>query len=235
MTINIANIYPDFLNMDGEKGNLSGLLYRMNKMGINSCVTDYAIGDKIDFEKTNIVYIGGGSEKDQVTAMKNLMQDSESFKRYVEDGGCVLAVCSGYEILGKSFYADGKKYDGLGILNLEFESKKSRMIGEIILESPVTNGKIVGFENHGGYVSDSEYEPLGNVISGFGSCNSSKKEGVVYKKLIGTYIHGPLLPLNPDLTDHIIKLASDISDEDFKINNSYEEMARSYILGKTQN
>ena len=232
MTINIANIYPDILNMYGDKGNISALCYRMNKMGINSSVTNYSPGERIDFEKTDIVYIGGGSEKDQIIALNSLCNDCEGLKEYVENGGCVLAVCSGYEILGKSFIADGKKYDGLGILNLDFETKKNRMIGDIVIESTVTESKIVGFENHSGFVSGSEYAPLGKVSHGFGDNPNSKSEGTVYKNLIGTYMHGPLLPLNPDLTDYIIKTVSDISDKTFSLDNSYEENARKYILEK---
>ncbi len=232
MTINIANIYPSILNMYGDKGNISALCYRMSKMGISSCVKDYSPGEKIDFENTDIIYIGGGSEKDQIAALNGLNDDCEKIKKYVEDGGCVLAVCSGFEILGKSFYADGKKYDGLGVLNINFESSKNRMIGEIVLESSRTKGKIVGFENHGGFSSGSEYEPLGTVISGSGTFADTKTEGVVYKNLIGTYIHGPLLPLNPDLTDYIIKTASDFTDKDISTDNVYEDNARNYILQK---
>ena len=232
MTVNIANIYPDILNMYGDMGNISALCYRMNKMGINSSVTEYSLGERIDFEKTDIIYIGGGSEKDQITALKSLFNDCEELGKYVENGGCVLAVCSGYELLGKSFYADGKKHGGLGILNLDFQFKKTRMIGDIVLESPVINSKIVGFENHSGYVVDSEYEPLGMVSAGFGTDLNSKKEGTIYKNLIGTYIHGPLLPLNPDLTDYIIKIASGVTEVSTSWDNIYEESARGYILRK---
>lgn len=207
MKINIAHLYPDLLNLYGDRGNIATLKYRLEKRGIEANVTEYGIDDKIDFAKTDIIYIGGGSEKEQKLVCQELLPVKDSLKEFAENGGSILAVCSGYEILGKYYETESEKIPCLEILDIYTKYIGQRLIGNIIIDSELINSTIVGFENHAGKVFAGNHTPLGTVRSGYGGNGEDKKEGVVYKNVIATHMHGPLLPKNPMLADHIIKNA----------------------------
>ena len=130
-----------------------------------------------------------------------------SLDNYVQNGKVLLAVCSGFEMLGNEIKTNDDILKGLGILDISFKYGKKRCIGNIILKSDVIDNTIVGFENHYGVVTENKYSPLGNVIVGSGSHLSKKTEGIINDNVIATYLHGPLLPKNPALTDYIIKKA----------------------------
>ena len=129
------------------------------------------------------------------------------FKDYVEDNGVVLAVCGGYQLLGKYYRTEKKLIEGLKILDIYTEWEPGRLIRNIILNSPLVETPIVGFENHGGRTYIGSHTPLGKVFFGLGNTGKSGYEGVVYKNVIGTYLHGPLLPKNPQVCDWLLERA----------------------------
>lgn len=204
MKIQIAHLYPEKLNLYGDRGNIASLVYRLEKRGIECSVKEYDLADDIDFENIDIIYLGGGTDKDQAIVRQTLMNKKEEFKNYVEKGGCVLAVCQSFEMLGKYLEQDGKKEPCLDILDIYTLYAKDRKIGNIVLKNEELGFDIAGFENHGGRVFSNQCAPLGKVVKGFGNNGESGTEGVIYKNVIATYLHGPLLPKNPQLCDYIL-------------------------------
>lgn len=207
MEINIAHLYPDLLNLYGDRGNIITLKRRLEQRGIEANVKEYELNDKIDFNNTDIIFVGGGSDREQTLVCKRLCEMRESIKSYAEDGGSIVAVCGGYQLLGNYYKLNNETVEGIGLLDIYTEQGKNRLIGNIILESELTGSTIVGFENHGGRTEINGWAPLGKVLYGHGNNGTDGTEGVIYKNVIATYLHGPLLPKNPHLCDYIIKNA----------------------------
>ena len=235
MNINIAHLYPDLLNLYGDKGNIVTLTRRLNKRGIETSVTNYALDDEIDFDNTDIMFLGGGSDREQLLVCKKLRENKNKIYDYVDKGGSLLAVCGGYQLLGKYYKLNNETIEGIELLDFYTEQKSTRIIGDIILESSVA-GKIVGFENHGGRTYIGNNTPLGDTLFGVGNNEDENREGIIYKNVIGTYLHGPILPKNPRLADYIIKNAikTKYNDETelLPIDDSLENMAHDYILNR---
>lgn len=202
MELNISNLYPALFNHYGDAGNIITLKYRLAKRGIQVNVQNISSADEFDAEKTDILYIGGATDRNLAAVYDDIFKIKDRIKSYAENGGVILSVCTGYEMLGKSFETETEKYEGLGILDVSFCAGKKRLIGNIVTKSESLGFDIVGFENHIGTIKFGNISPLGKVLCGHGDT-----EGVIYKNVIGTYIHGPLLPKNPLLADHIIKKA----------------------------
>ncbi len=207
MKIQIAHLYPENLNLYGDKGNIASLVYRLGKRNIDCDVIKYALNDEIDFENTDIMFIGGGTDKDREPVLNALMKNKEKIKAYASDGGVILACCTGFELLGNHIEADNKRYEALGILDMHTLYKDKRQIGNIVIKSDITGGLIAGFENHSAQVQLGDVRPFGRVVSGYGNDGKSGFEGAVYKNVLATFLHGPLLPKNPQLADYIIKKA----------------------------
>lgn len=231
-TLNIGHFYPELLNLYGDKGNVTALKKRIEWRNIEVNITEISENDKIDFNSIDIAVIGGGSEKELLTVLEKLRNVSDDLISYVESGGVVLAVCGGFEMLGESLVLNGKKEKGLSVLNMYSEQGNKRFTGNIVVETGF--GKIVGFENHSGRAYIENNAPLGTVIYGNGNNGEDKKEGIVYKNLFGTYLHGALLPKNPELADEIILRALKRKyGEDIKLaplDDSCEERAKQYII-----
>lgn len=217
MKINIAHLYPDLLNLYGDKGNIASLVKRLQWRGIEAQVTEYKIEDEIDFAEADIILLGGGSDREQLTVVKRLQDFKESFKEYVEAGGVVLASCGGYQMLGKYFTVDKEKVEGLDILDIYTDCDDKRFIGDIAVKTDFSDVPVVGFENHSGRTHIGKHQPLGQVVFGNGNNGADKKEGVVYKNTIGTYLHGPLLPKNPQLCDRLLEAAVKNKDESYTL------------------
>lgn len=207
MKLTIGHFYPELLNLYGDRGNIQCLKMRMEWRGHEAEVLPLSVESQIDFSKLDLILIGGGSDRDQELACRCLSRVKKEFRSYVEDGGTVLAVCGGYQLLGNYYQTADKKLEGLGILDIYTKWEARRLVGNIVLESPVFSAPIVGFENHGGRTWIGDYEPLGRVCTGFGNTGDSDWEGVRYKNLIGTYLHGPLLPKNPQVCDYLLQRA----------------------------
>lgn len=217
MKLNICHLYPDLLDLYGDRGNILALSARCCWRGIETVVQRASLGDKLDFDNMDILFIGGGSDREQNLLVQDLMQRKIDLQAAIEDGLVVLTICGGYQLLGQYYQtAEGKNIPGLGILDLWTIAGSKRMIGNVVVEldcllqaRQVTSlGTLVGFENHSGktYLG-SGLEPLGKVLIGYGNNGQDKTEGVRYKNIFGTYLHGPLLPKNPDFADLLLQLA----------------------------
>ena len=207
MKLTIGHLYPDLLNLYGDRGNIQCFRKRLEWRGMEAEVIPFLSGDKIDFSKLDIVLLGGGSDREQELGCGFLKDIREDFKAYVEDGGVVLAVCGGYQLLGKYYKTDKKTIEGLSILDITTEWQPERLIRNIVLNSPLFEQPVVGFENHGGRTYIGDHTPFGKVFYGLGNTGKSGYEGVVYKNVIATYLHGPLLPKNPHVCDYLLERA----------------------------
>lgn len=207
MKITIGHLFPDLLNLYGDRGNIQCLLQRLRWRGIDAEVKTFSIDDKIDFSTLDIVLLGGGSDREQMLVCNRLKEIKAEFKAYVEDMGVVIAICGGYQLLGKYYETDEGKIDGLDIVDMYTVQEKGRLINNIFIKSDLLEMPIVGFENHGGRTYINDNKPLGKVVFGKGNNGKSGYEGVVYKNVIGTYLHGPLLPKNPQLCDYLLTKA----------------------------
>ena len=205
--ITIGHLYPDLLNLYGDSGNIACLMKRCEWRGIEAETICYEIDDDIDFDKLDIVLLGGGSDREQKIVCKRLHDVQPAFQEYVENGGVVLAICGGYQLLGNYYQTSEDRIDGLNILDIYTEHSKDRLMSNIVLESDLVDMPVVGFENHGGRTNIGNHKPFGKVVFGKGNDGESGYEGVVYKNVIGTYLHGPLLPKNPQITDYLIQRA----------------------------
>lgn len=204
MKVTIGYLYPDLLNLYGDRGNVQCLKKRLEWRGIEAQVMEFRAGERVDFEKLDILVWGGGSDRSQALAAGHLGRLKPDFKGYVEDGGVVLAVCAAYQLLGKYYKTNERQVKGLGVLDIYTEQGPKRLVGNIVLESPHFRMPIVGFENHAGQTCIGNYEPLGRVVSGHGNTDNGEYEGLVYKNVIATYLHGPLLPKNPEVCDGLL-------------------------------
>lgn len=214
MELRICHLYPDLLNLYGDRGNLITLTNRARWRGIGVTVTDCRLRDPLDGEAHDLFFIGGGEDRQQKLAADDLRsRKGSALREAAEAGAVVLAVCGGYQLLGHYYRpADGEDLIGLGLMDLTTVHpgpSARRLIGNIVIRSPLLNGAtMVGFENHGGRTRlGPGAAPLGEVIRGFGNNGEDRAEGDVYRHVYGTYLHGPLLPKNPAFADHLILAA----------------------------
>ena len=207
MKITIGHLYPDLLNLYGDRGNIQCLMTRCQWRGIEAETIPFELEDEIDFSKLDIVLLGGGSDREQMLVCEKLKEIQKDFKAYVENYGVVIAICGGYQLLGNYYKTEQGTMKGLELVDLYTEQGEGRLIDNIVLQSDLFDMPIVGFENHGGRTFIKENKPLGKVLYGAGNDGKSGYEGVVYKNVIGTYLHGPLLPKNPQLADWLISHA----------------------------
>lgn len=207
MKLTIGHFYPDLLNLYGDRGNIQCFIKRLQWRGIDVDIVSCPSGSRIDFERFDIVLLGGGSDREQELVCQYLKKVRKDFKDYVEEDGVVLAVCGGYQLLGNYYKTSSKTIEGLGILDIYTEWSKKRLVQNIILKNPFFLNPIVGFENHGGRTYIGNYTPFGKVLFGLGNTGKSGYEGVTYKNIIGTYLHGPLLPKNPEICDYLLQKA----------------------------
>jgi len=232
-------MYPDILNLYGDIGNVICLKKRCEWRGISTNIVNFGMDNKThDFNEGDIFFIGGGSDRGENIVYSDFLEYKEEFKDMIENNGVVLAICGGYQFLGKKYIDnDGKEVPGLGIFNYSTVTGEGRLIGNIIIEnqlnlSPET---IVGFENHGGRTY-SNYDPLALVKIGCGNNGEDGKEGLVYKNCIGTYLHGPILPKNPHLADHLILKALerkyDINSLK-ELDDKFEQLAHQKVVNQT--
>ena len=235
MKIKILHLYPDLLNLYGDRGNIECMRRRLLWRGIDAEVITHTCDDgALDISDTDIVFLGGGSDREQKIVCSRLLEHKQELHDYVEDGGVLVAVCGGYQLLGRYYKLEDETIEGLSILDIYTEQGKGRLIGNIVLEADFLDQRIVGFENHGGRTYIGSHKPLGRVLSGYGNEEKSGAEGVVYKNVIATYLHGPLLPKNPALCDHILRAALRRKYADFNgltgLDDELENKANNYIV-----
>ena len=208
MKLSIGHLYPELLNLYGDRGNIACMKKRCEWRGIEAQVTEFSLSDPVDFSKLDIVLLGGGSDREQQIVCTRLQSIREDMKAYVEDGGSVIAVCGGYQLLGHYYETGDGKMEGLSLVDLYTVQDSPRLISNIVLKnSSIFPYEIVGFENHGGRTFIGENKPFGEVVYGSGNNGKDGKEGILYKNVVGTYLHGPLLPKNPHVCDYLLSNA----------------------------
>lgn len=223
MELLICHLYPDLLNLYGDRGNLIALVNRARWRNIEVRVTELRLGDLLQADSFDLYFIGGGEDRQQRLAARDLVErKGEALREAAQRDAVILAVCGGYQLLGHYYRpSEGGDLIGLGLLDLVTEHPGSgfpRLIGNIVIRSEMlalvkdqgarSDATLVGFENHGGRTRlGPRAQPLGRVLTGFGNNGSDGTEGAVYRNVYGTYLHGPLLPKNPGLTDHLIRTA----------------------------
>ncbi len=207
--LNIVHLFPELLNLYGDGGNVIALRRRCEWRNIPVQVTEVGMGDEMDFSHADIVFIGGGADREQMIAKDAIAARKSELHSYVADAGVLLAVCGGYQFLGHRYTMGEESVEGLGIVDMETVRGQGRLIGNAVIESDIAAMPIVGFENHGGRTTlGPGVKPLGRVLGGtHGNNGEDGFEGVHQGNLIGTYLHGPLLPKNPQVADYLLARA----------------------------
>jgi CobQ-like glutamine amidotransferase family enzyme len=210
--LRLLALYPEVMNIYADRGNIIFLQRRCEWRGIGFSYAASGPGQRFDPGAHDLVYIGGGQDRDQVLVAADMVETKrQALTAAVEDGAVVLAVCGGYQLLGHGYQLGADRIAGLGLADLETVREPGpRLIGNVTIEVDLGDGPrlLAGFENHGGrtYLGQSA-DALGRVLSGHGNNGKDSLEGVRRLNMIGTYLHGPLLPKNAWLADRLIALA----------------------------
>ena len=207
--LRIVHLYPDALNLYGDGGNIASLAKRCAWRGIPTRVDQVLMGQGLDLSDADVVLLGGGADRDQLAVCRELRAQRERLAAYVADGGVLLAICGGYQLLGHAYMMGDERVEGLHILDLETVAGSTRLIGNVAIDSPVSDVPVVGFENHAGRtLLGASERPLGRaLVPGTGNNGEDGGEGVLHDNVVGTYLHGPVLPKNPGVTDWLISRA----------------------------
>lgn len=211
MKLRLLSLYPDQMNIYADRGNILFLQQRCEWRGIDFEVTRCGPGDGFDPGTHDLIYIGGGQDRDQKAVARDLVATKrDAMVAARDDGAAILAVCGGYQLLGESYQLGQEVIQGLGLVDLRTVREDGpRLIGPASIEVKLdgTPRTVAGFENHGGRTwLGPDAEPFGKVIHGHGNNGKDGHEGVRQGNLIGTYLHGPLLPKNSWLADHLIRV-----------------------------
>jgi CobQ-like glutamine amidotransferase family enzyme len=210
--LRLLALYPEQMNIYADRGNMLFLQRRCEWRGIPFHYAAAGPGDRFDPQEHDLIYIGGGQDRDQVLVAEDMLRTKrEAIASAVEDGAALLAVCGGYQLLGHRYELGDESITGLGIADLvTIREPGPRLIGNVSIEVDLGEGPkvLAGFENHGGRTQlGPDAEPLGRVLHGHGNNDRDGYEGVKRLNLVGTYLHGPLLPKNAWLADRLIALA----------------------------
>ena len=212
MELNICHLYPEVLNLYGDRGNIRCLSRRLSWRGIDCHVDELKIGEKKDLTAYDLFFIGGGQDFEQEVLLSDLNSGKGAeIKAAVEDGKTFLCICGGYQMMGHYYQThDGVKCEFLGAVDFHTVGSDTRMIENYAfrLGEESGAGTVVGFENHRGKTSLGDgVRPLGTILKGCGNNGEDGTEGVRYRNVFGTYSHGPVLPKNPEFADFLLKTA----------------------------
>ena len=211
-TIRLAHLYPEYLNIYADRGNIAVLTRRAELRGHSLAIEAVSVGDALRPGEHDLVYIGGGQDREQTLIAPDLAAKRDALHEIAAGGAALLAVCGGYQLLGRGYRGrDGSEMLGVGLFPHETVAGERRLIGDVLLDCELEPGlrrTVAGFENHAGRTKlDAGAEPLGRVIAGFGNDGESGFEGCRVGRALGTYLHGPLLPRNPWLADLLLSWA----------------------------
>lgn len=240
MNLNILCLYPNMMDLHGDNANIDILKFRAKQRNIDINVDTYTIGDEEpNFYEYDLVFLGGGSDKEQKVVAKDIIKYKKQIERSINKGIFYLLICGGFELFGKHYKdSENNIIKGLNIFSYytEYDNKK-KCIGDIVIKSEFNSHKmeLLGFENHSGQTFDVETS-FGKVIYGNGNTFKNEYEGFMIKNVIGTYLHGPLLSKNPELADYILKYCLE-RKYDKKINlkkldDEFENIAKKEMLDK---
>jgi CobQ-like glutamine amidotransferase family enzyme len=220
-TLRVCALYPDLLNIYADRGNLLVLERRCAWRGIDFQLAGVALGDPLDADAHDLFYIGGGQDRDQALCARDMVETKrDALHAAAERGAVVFAVCGGYQLLGHGYDIGGERLPGVGLVDLEtVRVDGPRLIGNVAIE--LADGQVLaGFENHGGRTQlGPGAQPLGRVLRGHGNDGRSGYEGVrggPRGTVVGTYLHGPLLPKNAHFADWLTARALGLLPSDLE-------------------
>ena len=241
-TFTVGWLYPDLMNIYGDRGNILTLLKRAEWRGYEAKLVELGRGTTSQMDEVDVFFFGGGQDREQALVYEDLLEFKQPpLERAVANGAVVLAVCGGYQLLGHYYQtAEGEKFPGIGMIGVKTEAGKKRFIGDVVVDSDIetiTPKTLVGFENHSGrtYLGP-KARPLGKTRLGHGNNGSDGMEGCLQGTVVGTYLHGSLLPKNPHLADYLIRnaLIRRGVDELSPLDDSVELAAHERILQRAQ-
>lgn len=223
MKLKTAWMYHDVMDLYGDKGNMLTLKKRAEERGIDFELHTIGIGQEADLSDYDLVFLGGGADKEQMSIIPDLLSRKENIRKAMDENTFFLLICGGYQLFGQYYIAaDYSKIEGLGFYDYYTDTGKrgTRCIGNIILDADLDGQtmRLVGFENHGGQTLNVA-KPLGKVLHGFGNAFDAGYEGFYDGRVLGTYLHGPLLPKNPQLADFVLTKALQKRNPQFSIDN----------------
>ena len=213
MRFTVGWLYPDLMNIYGDRGNILTLLKRAEWRGFEPRLVELGRGTTQHMEEVDVFFFGGGQDREQALVYEDLLEFKQPpLQQAVAEGAQVLAVCGGYQLLGHYYQtAEGERFPGIGLIDARTEAGKKRFIGDVVVETQIADLQprtLVGFENHSGRTFlGPKARPLGKVLLGHGNNGDDGHEGLVQGGVVGTYLHGSLLPKNPHLADHLILAA----------------------------
>jgi CobQ-like glutamine amidotransferase family enzyme len=212
MKLRVGHLYPEYLNIYADRGNIAVLTRRAELHGHTLEIEALGVGNEVSPGMYDLFYVGGGQDREQAAIAPDLVAKGPAIIGSVVNGAALLAVCGGYQLLGRGYRGrDGSFMPGVGLFPHETVAGTTRMIGDVLLECELEPGErrtVAGFENHAGRtLLDDGADPLGRVLFGFGNDGESGFEGCRVERALGTYLHGPLLPRNPWLADWLLAQA----------------------------
>lgn len=233
----IAHLYPREMNIYGDMGNVIVLQKRLEWRGFEAEVKAVEVGEQFDFGQVDLVFGGGGQDSGQVLICEDLLKRGEELRQAVSEGMPMLVICGTYQLFGRGFTTlDGQELPGINVFSASTAGSQTRMIGNVVVDSQF--GQLVGFENHSGQTAlEPGQKPLGVVRKGYGNDANSGHEGAISLNAIGTYMHGPLLPKNPLLADHLLQIAlqrKNDARELVELDNSHESLAAKVAARRPQ-
>lgn len=236
--LRIGVLYADLLNIYADRGNILFLKQRCRWRGIDCQITNIDIGKQLDPDAFDLLYIGGGQDRDQLLCAEDIATvQRDALHQAAADDTLILGICGGYQLLGDRYQTIEHNLPGAGLLEIATDQRSdaSRLVGPIVIEVELTPGKrelLAGFENHAGRTSlQTPTEPLGKAVAGNGNDGISGYEGAQKKSVIGTYMHGPLLPKNAWFADWIIARATKQGVDDLQpLEDRFEKAAHQTAL-----
>jgi CobQ-like glutamine amidotransferase family enzyme len=242
MRFTVGWLYPDLMNIYGDRGNILTLLQRARWRGFEPKLLELGRGNAKEMEDVDVFFFGGGQDREQALVYEDLLEFKQPpLERAVAGGAQILAVCGGYQLLGHYYQTfEGERFPGIGLIDVSTEAGKQRFIGDVVIETNIaglTPKTLVGFENHSGRTFlGPKAKPLGQIVLGHGNNGSDGKEGCIQGGVIGSYLHGSLLPKNPHLADHLIRAALRRRgvDELSRLDDSAEMSAHEQILQRAE-
>jgi CobQ-like glutamine amidotransferase family enzyme len=237
--VRLCHLYPNEMSIYADRGNIAVLRRRLEWRDLSLVTTEVGQGGTFDPAEHDLYYMGGGQDRDQLAVAADLLEHkADALAGALADGAAGLFVCGGYQLAGRGYEsAAGTWLEGVGALDLETRAGDGRLIGDLVIESELLRLQIVGYENHLGRTHlGGDAEPLGRVLHGWGNNGADGMEGAVSGRTIGTYLHGPLLPKNPDLADIVLRWAlehrySTVIELD-DIDDSVEDAAHKAAVGR---
>lgn len=216
--LKLAHLYPELMDLYGDGGNVLALRRRCEWRGIDVDVVEVRISEPADLSDVDLIVMGGGQDASQLAVAPDLTRRAASIRQAIDQGAAALVVCGGFQLFGTEYLTvSGDTLDGIGVFDAWTVAGEGRVIGNVTTRVSLQRWgaahahapiDVVGFENHAGRtILGAGAEPLGKVVHGGGNLGNSTVEGAVYRNAIGTYLHGPLLPKNPLLADHLIVAA----------------------------